>query len=78
MRLQATPRFFDDARLVSIKFVQHLLRHNQFDLAAFNQIFERADDGLFAVVLRKVQPDAGIDEKSGCHAFLSRYKYGEF
>jgi hypothetical protein len=67
VRLETAPRVLDDACLVAIEPVQHLLRHGQVNIATFDQIFDLADDGLFAIILRKAQPDAGIDQKPDCH-----------
>src|SRR5579864_2582000 len=68
MRLQAASGLVDDAGLVPIEFVQHLLRHDQFDMAVLDKVFERTDDGLLAIVLREVEPDARINQEPDSHA----------
>jgi hypothetical protein len=63
MRLQAASGFLDHPPLIAAEFVQDDLRNNQLDLPRGNQILERTDDGLLAVILREIEPYTRVDKK---------------
>ena len=72
VRLETAAGLIADARFVAVEFIDDDLGHYQLDFASGDQIFERADNRLLAIILCEVQPDTCINQQPEHRNRLSR------